>query len=138
MSLNMAFGALPIVLLVDPSVTSRHWMWRPLSRAFGVLEAGSARGAREWLERRPDIDALVVDNELPDEQGVDFVSDPARAHHPVASRAIVLARPSPDWARIAHAGSTLIERGDLRAVISKLSGWLLSRDAALARALLRE
>ncbi len=134
----MAFGALPLVLLVDPSVTSRHWMWRPLSRAFGVIEASNARGAREWLARRPDIDALVVDNELPDERGVDLVSDLARVHHPVASRAIVLTRPSPDWARIAQAGSTLVERGDLRAVFSKLSGWFLARDAGLARALLRE
>jgi len=138
MSLDVAFGRLPLVLLVDPSVASRHWMWRTLSRAFGVLEAGNGMGARDWLARRPDIDALVVDDELPDERGVDLVRDLARVHHPVASRAIVLARPSPDWARIAQAGSTLVEHGDLRAVLSKLSGWFLARDAGLARALLRE
>jgi hypothetical protein len=138
MSLEVAFGGLPLVLLVDPSIASRHWMWRPLSRAFGVLEAGDASGAREWLARRPDIDVLVVDNELPDERGVDLVRDLASAHHPVASRAIVLARPSPDWGRIAQAGATLVERGDLRAVFSKLAGWFLARDAGLARALLRE
>ncbi len=138
MSLDLAFGGLPLVLLVDPSLTSRHWMWRALSRAFGVIEAGNARGARDWLACRPDIDALVVDNELPDERGVDLVRDLASSHHPVASRAIVLARPSPDWARIAQAGATLVERGDLRAVLSKLSGWFLARDAELARVRLRE
>ena len=138
MTLHAAFGGPPLVLLVDASVTSRHWMWRALSRAFGVLEAESARGARDWLDRRPDIDALVVDNELPDTRGVDLVRDLAGARHPVASRAIVLARPSPEWARAAQTGATLVERGDLRAVLSKLAGWFLARDARLARALLRE
>jgi hypothetical protein len=114
-------------------------MWRALSSAFGVLEASSARGARAWIDRRPDIDALIVENELPDAHGVDFVGDLANARHPVVSRAIVLARPSPDWARIVQKqGATLIERGDLRAVISKLAGWFLARDARLVRALMRE
>jgi response regulator RpfG family c-di-GMP phosphodiesterase len=138
MSLNGAIEGPPLVLLVDSSVASRHWMWRALSRAFGVLEAGHARGARDWLARRPDIAALIIDNDLPDERGVDLVGDLARARHPVASRAIVLARPSADWARIAQAGATLIERGDLRAVVLKLAGWFLARDAGVARALLRE
>lgn len=137
-SLNGAFEGPPLVLLVDASVASRHWMWRALSRAFGVLEAGHAQGARDWLARRPDIDALVVDNELPDERGVDLVRDLASTLHPVASRAIVLARPSADWARIAQAGATLVERGDLRALVLKLAGWFLVRDAGVARALLRE
>ncbi|MGA7122203.1 MAG: hypothetical protein WBY94_19020 [Polyangiaceae bacterium] len=130
MSLDLSLGGLPLVLLVDPSLTSRHWMWRALNRAFGVIEAGSARAARDWLARRPDIDALVVDNELPDERGYDLVCDLASAHHPAAARAIVLARMSPEWARFAEAGTTLVERGDLRAVVSKLSGWFFARDAA--------
>lgn len=138
MSLEVAFGGLPLVLLVDPSVASRHWMWRTLSRGFGVLEAGNSRGARDWLSRRPDIDALVVDDALPDERGVDLVRDLASAHHPVASRSIVLARPGPEWAPLALTGATLVERGDLRAVFSKLAGWFLLRDASLARALQRE
>ncbi len=130
MSLDLSLGGLPLVLLVDPSLTSRHWMWRALNRAFGVIEADNARGARDWLARRPDIDALVVDDELPDARGVDLVSDLAMTHHPAAARAIVLARMSPEWARVAEAGMTLVERGDLRAVVSKLSGWFLARDAA--------
>ena len=135
---NATFAGLPLVLLVDASVTSRHWMWRVLSRAFGVLEAGSAREARDWLDRRPDIDALVVDNELPDVLGLDLVRDLAGARHPVASRAIVLGRPSPDWAHGAHPSATLVERGDVRAVLSKLAAWFRARDAGLARSLLRE
>jgi hypothetical protein len=138
MSLNTAIGRPPLVLLVDPIVTSRHWMWRTLSRGLGVLEAVNARGAREWIDRRPDIDALVVEDELPDGRGLDLVRALATESNPIATRAIVLARPSPDWARFGHAGATLIERGDLRAVLAKLASWFLARDAGLARALLRE
>jgi response regulator RpfG family c-di-GMP phosphodiesterase len=128
----------PLVLLVDPIVASRHFMWRALNRAFGVLEADSAGAARTWIGRRPDIDALVVQDELPDERGVDLVRELATASHPVAARTIVLARRSPDWAAIAQAGLTLVERGDVRTVLSKLASWFVGRDARLARALQRE
>jgi response regulator RpfG family c-di-GMP phosphodiesterase len=140
MNVNVAARGLrpPLVLVVDPSALSRHWMWRTLSNAFGVIEASNARAAGEWIARRPDIDALIVDNELPDQRGVDFVGDLASHHHPVTSRAIVLARSSDDWEGAAPAGATLIERGDLRSVLSKLAGWFLARDAGLTRALLRE
>jgi DNA-binding NarL/FixJ family response regulator len=105
-------------------------MWRSLSRAFGVLEASNARGAREWMAQRPDIDALVIENELPDERGLELVRALASDRHPIASRSIVLAQASTE-ARIAH-GATLVERGDLRAVLAKLASWFLSRDAHLA------
>ena len=127
----------PLVLLVDPILASRHSMWRVLSRGFGVLEAGSATAARAWMTRRPDIDALVVEDDLPDERGLEFVRGLARAKHPIASRAIVLARRSATAASAPH-GATLIERGDLREVLSKLATWILTRDAMLGRALLRE
>jgi response regulator RpfG family c-di-GMP phosphodiesterase len=122
MSLDTAVGRPALVLLVDPVVATRHWMWRAMSRAFGVLEAGSARAARDWIEQRPDIDALVTQDELPDARGAELVEQLARASHPVASRSIVLVRSGID----------------LRAVLSKLAGWFLTRDAGLARALLRE
>jgi hypothetical protein len=122
MNLDTAVGRPALVLLVDPVIASRHWMWRAMSRAFGVLEAGSARAARDWIEQRPDIDALVTQDELPDERGAHLVEQLALAHHPVASRSIVLVR----------------SRTDLRTVLSKLAGWFLTRDAGLARALLRE
>jgi hypothetical protein len=138
MNLDTACGKAPLVLVVDPFVASRHFMWRALSRAFGVLEAASADAASTWISSRPDIDALVVQDELPDGRGLDLVRDLVSARHPVARRAIVLARPTPDWAAIAQAGLTLIERGDLRAVSAKLASWLLSRDSSLAKALLRE
>ncbi|HZU84045.1 MAG TPA: hypothetical protein VE987_14050 [Polyangiaceae bacterium] len=137
MNVETVLGRPPLVLLVDPSVTSRHWMWRALNPC-GVLEAASARGAREWIARRPDIDALVVEDDLPDGRGVDLVRDLVVTSHPAASRAIVLARPSAEWARLAHAGATLVERGDLGAVLAKLAGWFLARDGGLAKALLRE
>ena len=138
MNVDAAGGRSPLVLLVDPFVTSRHSMWRALNRAFGVIEAGSATAARTWIASRPDIDAIVVQDELPDQRGLEFVRELVAAKHPVASRSIVLARRSPDWVWIAQAGLTLIERGDLRAVSSKLASWLLSRDAGLVRVLMRE
>ena len=113
-------------------------MWRALSGAFGVLEAGDAGTARGWIESRPDIDAIVVQDELPDQRGLELVRELLAARHPVVSRSIVLAQRSADWAWIAQAGLTLIERGDLRAVSSKLASWLLSRDAGLVRVLMRE
>ena len=138
MNLESTGGKSPLVLLVDPFVTSRHFMWRALSRTFGVLEAGTAEAARTWIASRPDIDAVVVQDELPDQRGLELVRGWVQARHPVARRAIVLARLTPDWAAIAQAGLTLIERGDLRAVSAKLASWLLSRDALLAKALMRE
>jgi hypothetical protein len=127
----------PLVLLVDPILASRHSMWRVLSRGFGVIEAGSAAAARTWMDRRPDIDALVVEDDLPDQRGLDFVHGLARARHPIASRSIVLSRPN-STSPSALLGATLLERGDLRGVLSKLATWILTRDAMLARALLRE
>lgn len=138
MDLETTSGRAPLVLVVDPFVASRHFMWRAFSRAFGVLEAGNAGAARAWIASRPDIDALVVQDELPDQRGVELVRDLVHARHPVARRTIVLARLTSDWVSLAQAGLTLIERGDLRAVSAKLASWLLSRDAAVARALMRE
>jgi response regulator RpfG family c-di-GMP phosphodiesterase len=135
---DVTTGRSPLVLLVDPLIASRHFMWRALSRTFGVLEAGDAAAARTWIESRPDIDALIVEDNLPDQRGIDLVRGLVSAKHPVARRCIVLARPAPDWAGIAQAGLTLIERGDLRAVAAKLASWLLSRDAGVTRALMRE
>ena len=138
MNLDAAGGRSPLVLLVDPFVTSRHFMWRALTRAFGVIEAGNAGAARAWIASRPDIDAIVVQDELPDQRGLEFVRELVHAKHPVARCSIVLARMTPDWAAIAQAGLTLIERGDLRAISAKLASWLLARDAGLAKALIRE
>ena len=138
MNLDAAGGRSPLVLLVDPFVTSRHFMWRALTRAFGVIEAGNAGAARAWIASRPDIDAIVVQDELPDQRGLELVRELVLAKHPVARRSIVLARMTPDWAAIAQAGLTLIERGDLRAISAKLASWLLARDAGLAKALIRE
>lgn len=113
----------PLVLLVDPVVTSRHWMWRSLSRAFGVIEAPDAKGARDWIARRPDIDALVVQDELPDARGVELVRDLANESHPIAAHAIVLARPNVDVSLLSAAGAAIVERGDLRSLLAKLAAW---------------
>jgi response regulator RpfG family c-di-GMP phosphodiesterase len=112
---------LPIVLVVDPVVASRHIMWRLLSRSFGVLEAPDARGASAWLTSRPNIDAVVVQRELPDIYGSEFVESLAAARLAVASRAILVARPV-----------------DLRTVVTSLAGWFLARDDRRAEVLLRE
>lgn len=128
---NAAAARPPLVLLVDPIVTSRHWMWRSLSRAFGVIEAPDAKGARDWIARRPDIDALVVQDELPDARGVELVRDLANESHPIASHAIVLARPNVDVSLLAAAGAAIVERGDLRTLLAKLAAWFF--PAATAR-----
>src|SRR5260370_27358121 len=117
LNLDVAFNRPPLVLLVDPVVASRHFMWRALSRTLGVLEAGTAGDARTWISRRPDIDALIVQDDLPDERGRELVRQLTEARHPVAARCIVLARSSPDWVGVAQAGFTFIERADLRAVL---------------------
>jgi hypothetical protein len=137
-SMNPAFARPPLVLIVDPVAASRQWLWRTMSQACGVVEAGSARAARDWLRTRPDLDALVVQDELPDLSGRDLVTSLVSEQHPVSTRSIVLAKRSPDWVRFAQAGLTLIERGDLRGLLAKLASLFLVRDAGLARALLRE
>jgi hypothetical protein len=118
---SMDTARVPIVLVVDPVVATRHRLWRLLSLSFGVLEAPDARRARDWLTYRPNIDALVVQMELPDAQGSDLVKSFATAQVAVASRAILVARPV-----------------DLRTVVTRLAGWFFSRDAARAELLWRE
>jgi len=99
-------------------------MWRNLSRVFGVIEAQDARGARDWIARRPEIDALIVQDELPDTRGVEFVRDLARESHPIAAHAIVLARRDADPSVLAAAGAaSVVERGDLRTLRAKLTAW---------------
>lgn len=124
---NVAMSRPPLVLLVDPVVTSRHWMWRSLSRAFGVIEAPDAKGARDWIAQRPDIDALIVQDELPDARGVELVRDLAKESHPIAAHAIVLARPNVDMSLWAAAGAAIVERGDLRTLLAKLAAWFFPK-----------
>jgi response regulator RpfG family c-di-GMP phosphodiesterase len=121
-----------LVLLVDAKVESRHWLWRTLSQAFGVIEAASAAAARRWIRERPDIDAIIVDDELPDARGHELVGELAREANPIAGRAIVVA------AHAAEIAPNVVEPGDVCAILSKLTGWLVGRDVAAARALLRE
>lgn len=134
---HVAASRPPLVLLVDPVVASRHWMWRSLSRAFGVIEAPDAKGARDWIARRPDIDALVVQDELPDARGVELVRDLANESHPIAAHAIVLARPNVDTSMVSAVGAAIVERGDLRSLLAKLAAWFFpstARQQAAAQA----
>jgi hypothetical protein len=124
-----------LVLIVDPQVESRHWMWRLLSKAFGVIEAQNARSARRWIDERPDIDAVVIEDELPDSRGSDLVKDLARCGHPIATRSIVIAS---DWRRVMLGGLTVVERGDVQSIVQKLTSWFMARDVAQARRVLKE
>jgi CheY-like chemotaxis protein len=112
---------LPIVLVVDPVAASRLVVWRVLSRSFGVLEAPDARRAWDRLDGRPDIDALVVQRELPHAHGSEFVQSLVSARVDVASRSILVTRPV-----------------DLRAVLTSLTSWFFSRDVRKADAMRRE
>jgi hypothetical protein len=79
---------------------------------------------------------MVVQEELPDQNGVEFVRELATARHPIARRAIVQAK---GVAREGDASDvTLLARNDLRGVSIKLAGWLLARDAGMIKALMRE
>jgi DNA-binding response OmpR family regulator len=123
-NVDVAARRLPIVLVVDPETASRHLVWRVLSRSFGVLEARDARRARDWLTDRTDIDALIVQRELPDAQGSDLLKSLRSDRLEVASRSILVTRPV-----------------DLRAVLTSLTSWFFtrdSRDAMKAEALRRE
>jgi DNA-binding NtrC family response regulator len=114
-----------LVLIVDARVETRHWLWRLLSRAFGVLEAPSAQAARRWIEERPDIDALIVDDDLPDSRGGELVRELQENAHPIARRAIVVAS---DWRRVMLGGLTVVERGDVDGLLSTLAGFF-QRDS---------
>jgi DNA-binding NtrC family response regulator len=118
-SLDAVGSHLAVVLVVDPVAPSRHLMWRLLSQSFGVIEAVDARAARDWLACRPDIDALVVQNDLPDGRGSDLVRSLAKSRVAAASQAVVVARPV-----------------DLRAVAMSLASWFFGHDARKAETLL--
>ncbi len=73
MGVRASMNRLPIVLVVDPSPASRFTLWRALGPHFGVLEAADEHGARAWLARRPDIDALVIQRGLREVEGSEFM-----------------------------------------------------------------
>jgi CheY-like chemotaxis protein len=119
--LDVAEARLPLVLVVDPVAASRQTLWRLLSRSFGVLEAPDARRAQGWLASRPDIDAMVVQRELPDADGGDFVLGLVSAQASVASRVVLVTRPI-----------------DLATVLRSLAGWFFSRDVRKSDLLMRQ
>ena len=102
-------------------------MWRLLSQAFGVLEAPNASLARKWIAERPDIDALIVEDDLPDTRGGDLVRELASRAHPIAARSIVVAS---EWRRVMLAGLTVVERGDSKTIVDKLTAWSIAREIA--------
>jgi DNA-binding NarL/FixJ family response regulator len=107
-------------LVVDPKPETRHSMWRLLSQAFGVIEAPNAALAKNWLRERPDIDAILIEDELPDARGSDLVRDLAKSGSPLADRSIVIAS---EWRRVMLGGMVVVERGDRRAILERLTGW---------------
>lgn len=119
--IDLVLGRLPVVLVVDPVAASRHTMWRLLNGSFGVIEAPDAERAREWIAHRPDIDALVVQSDLPDAHGRELVRSLALAQVTAASHALVVRRPV-----------------DLRRVVTCLARWFLARDVRGADALRHE
>lgn len=114
-----------LVLIVDPKVESRHWMWRMLNSAFGVIEAPNALSARQWIEERPDIDALIVEDELPDARGGELVRELAAESHPIARRSIVVAS---EWRRVMLSGLEVVDRGDAKSIIEKLTKWFIAQQ----------
>jgi hypothetical protein len=111
---------LPIVLVVDPVVASRH---HDVALAQPVFRCPRSprRAMPARLACRRNIDALVVQSELPDTYGSEFVESLAAAQVAVASRAI-----------------RVVRSVDLRTVVTNLAGWFFSRDDRKADVLLRE
>ncbi len=136
MNVDSVAGRLPLVLVVDPVVSSRPTLWRALHRAVGVLEADSVESARTWMARRPDIDAIVVHDDLPDGRGFELARDLVELH-PAAKRAIVLGAMLGE-PPVTHAGIAHLEPTDLRGLVGLLAGWLAARDARVAARLLRD
>src|SRR5580698_1313888 len=106
---DSAVARLPVVLVVDPVANSRFTMWRLLSRSLGVLEAPDAERAHQWLSARPGIDALLVQEALPDADGRLFLESLARERVSAASRALLLVRPI-----------------DVLAVVTSLTTWFFA------------
>ena len=124
-----------LILIVDSKVETRHWMWRLLSTSFGVLEAPDAMSARRWIEERPDIDGLVIDDDLADERGADLVRELVRDGHPLNERAVVVAS---EWRKVMLAGLNVVERGDVDVLTGMLDRWFApseTRTRASARVL---
>jgi DNA-binding NtrC family response regulator len=139
LNLDTAVGRLPLVLLVDSQVATRHALWRALHRAFGVLEADSVESAMAWLARRPDIDALVVRGEFADGTPEELAEEWVNLHLPAARRPVIVAsngsetRASTSAPQVTHA-----DPEDLRGIVASLAAWLSSHDKRSARLLLRD
>jgi hypothetical protein len=139
MNLDAAVGRLPLVLLVDSEVGTRHALWRTLHRAFGVLEADSIESAMAWLARRPDIDALVVRGDFADGAPEELAEEWVGSHLPAAKRPVIVAS-SGSEARASTAAPQLTHADpeDLRGIVAGLAAWLATHDKAGARILLRD
>ena len=139
MNLDAAVGRLPLVLLVDSDVGTRHALWRTVHRAFGVLEADSIESAMTWLARRPDIDALVVRGDFADGMPEELAEEWVDSHLPAAKRPVILAssgseaRASSSPPQVTHA-----DPEDLRGIVAGLASWLATLDKGSARVLLRD
>ncbi len=120
-----------LILIVDSKVETRHWMWRQLNGSFGVLEAPDAMSARRWIDERPDIDGLIIDDDLTDERGADLVRELVRDGHPLTERTIIVAS---EWRRVMLAGLNVVERGDVGDLVGMLDRWFApSETRAVAR-----
>ena len=110
-----------LILIVDSKVESRHWLWRHLgNHGFGVLEAPNADCALRWIDERPDIDAMIIDDELVDGRGAEIARELSQEQHPIAERAVVIAS---EWRRVMLSGLHVVERGDIESLMSTLSKW---------------
>ena len=138
MNLDAAVGRLPLVLLVDTEVGTRHALWRTLHRAFGVLEADSVESAMAWLARRPDIDALVVRGDFADEAPGELVEEWVNGHLPAARRPVVFASNAGAPATKSAPQVTHADPEDLRGIVATLAAWLATHDRGSARVLLRD
>lgn len=78
----------PTVLVVDDDRVAQAWVVRALGDEMSIVAQGSAEAGLEWLGEHPmDVDAIVLDLDLPGMGGLDFLKtvrrDAAVAQTPV-------------------------------------------------------
>ena len=75
-------SAMPRILVIDDHALMRMGLKHALLHAFGKVEVGEADDARTGMDlaRREQWDLIILDNKMPDRDGIDILLDLRRAN----------------------------------------------------------